>query len=1505
MRKRYKVNKKRLTVFLILIISIVVLIGLNIKENLNSISTAIDEKNAGSTMIIDEKEKLGLANNNTNSIGNERYIYISDLEYITANNWSYNGWSGHSIQKDKNPEGGTIKLNVDGKPKIYLKGMGIHATGQVTYDISSYSNKYTRFIAKVGVDASRTTSSSLWIRISTSTDGENWRELQKTSLLTYGSNGVDVDVEIKGATYLRIYVDANGGNTADHGVIANAKIVTEDYNEETEGLVGYDKIHKIEYYDNILKEHNAEYNMNNNYRLILEREFVRKIGYDEIQAVASIYPESKATLDWILDESNPSVLEQCIQVGELREGLSFFNVISSLYNIYKEELKTENGYVYQKMIISIAAGYTTDAVASPLSFSLMTPTYDVQERFRLMKQLFDTNQFERPSEFKELPVELMRSVMNDAVRNDELLWLNAYSQTKGANKLNCHAYMSYVSPNYNRDIFFAEENKSKYSNKYNLETYNVPYGDGRTQRYWMALEAGGICWNISRMAQSVCRVNGIPSYGAYQPGHEPYFIYSTKNGKGIWQINYNIGGWGICSTTWGGTGRYRLPLDWANKYFTDQAVGGSKGGTSSGYIVLAQANLNDYANYQKSVGYNLLANSYTDEQSKLEAYNKALEVQKLNLDTYDSMINLYKAMGEAATSEDWYQLAKKVIDAYTYYPPASYDLIQVIKPHITNVDKRFEIEQQLQSSLEQASRATSKESIQDVAVREIASALLGKPKAELATFSFDGANAGKIVLDKSYDEYDFVLYYSLDGGVTYSEGTQNHIIPLTKEEIVSITAKNDIKIKMSGTDQVYTIDILDNPMAVEVYGNDLENRVVGANLDMEWRYAGVEEWTSYEEESPVLTGDVTVSVRLKATGRKVSGAIKTFTFTKDNQPENRKYVQVSHVHIKEAGSQVNSATNAIDGNYNTYWRSGSDNRYIVFEFDKPIYLSAVEFVPGPGSGTQSGRIYSGTIINEDNKTQYFRSGPLYYTSDDKTIAQAIKDSQMVTTSFTNPVQRIRITFSATDYATARAINFYQDLTKVPGPTAGVAYSTQEPTNGNVVARLINKSSENVEITNNNGSDTYTFTENGEFKFEFIDRETNKRGSAIARVNWIDREAPTATIEYSTRTSTNGAVIATLKPSEDITVTSIDKYRLDANGNIIDAGGNILSDLSVDDEGNVKDKGGYIMGNVNPFLHRFNVNGSYTFEFVDKAGNKGSATATVDWIDQTAPRATVFYDIMKKTNQNVTARLEFDKENVTITNNNGKNSYTFTENGEFTFYFVDEAGNQSSEKVVVTWIDKEPPTADVEYSTTEKTENPVIAKLVNPSKEITIINNDGKDSYTFTENGIFKFIIEDQLGNRNEILAEVDWIGKEPPIEEDKEDEKEEDKEDNKITSDVYEIQDNIIRKIPINLEASKFMKNIQAKKDIVIKDKKGNVVSEKTKIGTGMKAHIGENAYTIVVTADIDGNGILTITDLAKMCLHYIEEEILKNEYFEAADIDGNGKITIKDLAKIQLLLIE
>ncbi|HZG83435.1 endo-1,4-beta-xylanase [Paenibacillus sp.] len=76
------------------------------------------------------------------------------------------------------------------------------------------------------------------------------------------------------------------------------------------------------------------------------------------------------------------------------------------------------------------------------------------------------------------------------------------------------------------------------------------------------------------------------------------------------------------------------------------------------------------------------------------------------------------------------------------------------------------------------------------------------------------------------------------------------------------------------------------------------------------------------------------------------------------------------------------------------------------------------------------------------------------------------------------------------------------------PTATVSYSEEGPTNGDVVAVLV--PSEPVTITNNGGSLSYTFTENGSFTFEFVDAAGNA-GTATATVANIDKTAPALTV----------------------------------------------------------------------------------------------------------------------------------------------------------------------------------------------------------------------------------------------------------------------------------------------------------------------------------------------------------------------------------------------------------
>jgi len=156
-------------------------------------------------------------------------------------------------------------------------------------------------------------------------------------------------------------------------------------------------------------------------------------------------------------------------------------------------------------------------------------------------------------------------------------------------------------------------------------------------------------------------------------------------------------------------------------------------------------------------------------------------------------------------------------------------------------------------------------------------------------------------------------------------------------------------------------------------------------------------------------------------------------------------------------------------------------------------------------------------------------------------------------------------------------------TDTVSPTATVSYSTTEPTNQDVTATLV--PSETVIVTNNSGLDEYDFTENGSFTFQFTDLAGNP-GTATATVSNIDTTSPTGSVSYSTTEYTNQDVTATLTPSETVTVTN----------------------------------------NYSSETYTFTSDGSFTFEFSDPAGNTGSATATVDNIDKTAPGNSIYLSI---------------------------------------------------------------------------------------------------------------------------------------------------------------------------------------------------------------------------------------------------------------------------------------
>ncbi|MDE5540141.1 MAG: discoidin domain-containing protein, partial [Bacilli bacterium] len=419
---------------------------------------------------------------------------------------------------------------------------------------------------------------------------------------------------------------------------------------------------------------------------------------------------------------------------------------------------------------------------------------------------------------------------------------------------------------------------------------------------------------------------------------------------------------------------------------------------------------------------------------------------------------------------------------------------------------RIDIDQKYYNALVEAKGGSS------TACKQIATLRLGSANNKLASFSFDGADAGKIVLSKDYDSFtDLMWKYSLDGGVTKSQGTLSHAFQLSKEELAKINDVDDIKIYIVGLNEAnptYTIDIVKGSISSTLYGNDLENRVVGVELTYEWRYNETDEWTCYRDASPDCTGNKTLYVRNGGTGNTLpSETHVVFTFTEDNQPDTRKYVPVSNLSIfgvsSEAASNGWPATNAIDANlytrWVTDWKGTDENRYIILKLDRPIYLSALEYVPTQPTVTGTSGTIKSLIVSvstnaeaEDEETVWTK----IYSADNW---EANRDTKVIDLSEPVLAQYIKIEtpvcynaqFTATNnYTSAVMFNLFQDVTKNPYPTAGIAYSTKETTNGYVVARLVNPST-HITITNNNGNDTYVFTENGEFTFEFVDERGNK------------------------------------------------------------------------------------------------------------------------------------------------------------------------------------------------------------------------------------------------------------------------------------------------------------------------------------------------------------------------------------------------------------------------------
>ena len=1227
------------------------------------------------------------------------YIYLSDLSYDT----SMSSTNYDRIKLDQNSSGNNISLIVNGTSMEFYKGIFAHATSTVVYDVSAHSDVFTRFTSYVGVDRSQgSKGNGVWFTISVSQDGKGWTEVERSSVLKGDSEAHFFDIDITGAKYIRLYANDNGANGNDHAVYGFPRILKSDYDDSEEVAEG---IRTVSEYDEILKrDYTIDQEITGEYeKLLLLRTFVNRVGYNNILTASLKDSKIKTAVEWLTTDIE--ALRMYVNGGEIESGsyLNSLTALGDLYAAYKDDFSdAQNGALYKKLVISISLSHAR-------TISLWTgsgPASVPVERYRLFKALYSDGRMTQGGNtelFKQLPIELMRWVVDSKIDDEEIDWLVAHAlktKGKGGNYLDAYTYIVYTMGfNYNRDKYYLPENYDTWNEKYDIDSL-TGYGQRGVHKLWMVFEEGSVCGGLAKTYANLAQVFGMPAAVIGQPGHAATLTYSLNSkGQGIWSIKNDITGWVQSEKG------ERLLLGWGSKNWDSYY--------NVSYVLLAQHALNDYANLEKAMLYNYLADVYKGEPDKqIEIYNKALEIQNFNLDSLVGLIDAYKAAG-GKTSADYLALANRVAEALAYFPLPFHDVMNLLKGNITTSEDRIVYDALKSATLDRALQATENDTEQPNACIAMAKYLKGDNDFQLADFSFDGENAGKIIVNEKYDDYKYPIDYSLDGGVNWTT-TYDHVIVLTEEKIAGITAENDIKLKLSGTSQEYTIDILTGERVTTdiVSKNDDENTLVGKIANLQYSLDGGETWEDYTSDI-IFEGYQVVKVRYKAHDRYLAGAIDQFTFHEDTNPDTIKYIPVKHISFVSAGESQSGqpAQNMIDASPFTTWHTkygqvASDKSFVV-SFDSVRYLSQISYDP---AGT-NGRVKTVDVYTSLDGEDWVLAGQSSVwgnntsrktlTLEESSLAKYVKI--VATATYGNGSE------PSDKYVSGTRYNYYEDPTKIYEEEIPVIkYSPDSATNQDVTATMVLPDGFTAV-----GETAHTFTDNGEYTFTYLNVGKEEK-TITASVNWIDKKAPTAEVEYDITGPTNKDVTATLiNESETISVTN----------------------------------------NEGSKSHTFTENGEFVFEIQDEAGNTAEITASVAWIDKKAPTAEVEYDITGPTNKDVTATLINESETISVTNNEGSKSHTFTENGEFVFEIQDEAGNTAEITALVNWIDKTPPVVEIRY---EIVDDRIVATVAS-GEEITILNNNGLSSYALDESGRFTFTIQDRAGNITEITASLDQV----------------------------------------------------------------------------------------------------------------------------------------------------
>ena len=295
--------------------------------------------------------------------------------------------------------------------------------------------------------------------------------------------------------------------------------------------------------------------------------------------------------------------------------------------------------------------------------------------------------------------------------------------------------------------------------------------------------------------------------------------------------------------------------------------------------------------------------------------------------------------------------------------------------------------------------------------------------------------------------------------------------------------------------------------------------------------------------------------------------------------------------------------------------------------------------------------------------------------------------------------------------------------------------------------------------------SFLFQDNGKQLFRFVD-EAGNEGEFMAEVTWIDHSITSTKVIF--------------KDLEDHEIDGSVTVNHDLKVIIEPTGGQTIQAVRFNEKDVSENSDEIEVIDAQNYTYHVKTWGILEYDLYDEASDTLETQQTEVRIDKVAPTCTkddVSLSTKEWTNQDVTVRIAakddhssnitylkkiiHEDEEIYEVDPDG-DQHVFTENGEYMFYFRDEAGNIGSYHVEVTNIDKNAIVPFVTYTVngvvqdmnTYWTNQPVTAKL---SFRDSLSPMEEDYSYVFNTNGSHTFHYRNKAGTEGSITVSVDHI----------------------------------------------------------------------------------------------------------------------------------------------------